>query len=622
MKPIIHTLSTLSLTALIFVVVFSCKKEESALPPSVETASADNIHNTTARVGGMVSDDGGAEVTERGVFWDTVSHPEKAGNKITIGSGLGTFYDTLTGLTSGTKYFVKAYAINKTETAYGKETFFTTQISLPKVNTLPVTGVTPTTARIGGEVTNNGGFEITDRGVFWGSQANPRLTGNKIQLGTGTGTFSHEINGLNRTIMYYYVAYATNIKGTSYGEEISFLTEPELPGVTTIPAIGITTTTASVGGNITSTGGAQINEKGIYWGTSPNPVATGTKTAITNGSANFADTLENLAPGNVYYYMAYAINSVGTAFGQEESFTTLGKAPKADIIGLKDLDTTSATIVGTITTNYLSTAVSLEYGTTTAYGSVVALGEAVTQSTDTVWLEITGLQPNQTYHARMVAVNDMGTVFSRDTTFMTVITGITGTVSDADGNTYNTIGIGHQQWMAENLRTTKYNDNADIFLADTDSLWSYFNGPAYCWYNNNDTVEEAKVYGVLYNWQAVQTGKLCPTGWHIPDMEDIDSLLNYIGGHGNAGALKEKGTAHWNNPNSGATNDFGFSAIGGGKRMENGTFDYQKVEGNYWSSFEYSTLTASYLQLLFNQEVAFQAYGYKKYGMSVRCVKD
>jgi uncharacterized protein (TIGR02145 family) len=120
----------------------------------------------------------------------------------------------------------------------------------------------------------------------------------------------------------------------------------------------------------------------------------------------------------------------------------------------------------------------------------------------------------------------------------------------------------------------------------------------------------------------VQTGKLCPTGWHIPDMEDIDSLLNYIGGHGNAGALKEKGTAHWNNPNSGATNDFGFSAIGGGKRMENGTFDYQKVEGNYWSSFEYSTLTASYLQLLFNQEVAFQAYGYKKYGMSVRCVKD
>ena len=220
-----------SILFLIFIVFFACEEEEKISFPMVNTASVDEIYNTSAKVGGKVTADGGAEITDRGVYWGTSTSPETSGTKLQIGTGLGTFYDTLSDLTPGMKYYVKAYASNSKSTSYGNETFFTTQINLPTITTSEVTELTLNSAKIGGVVEDDGGFEVIQRGVYWGTDTLPQLTGNKVVIGSGEGDFSHTLNDLSSSFIYYYVAYATNIKGTAYGSEISFSTNPEIPNI-------------------------------------------------------------------------------------------------------------------------------------------------------------------------------------------------------------------------------------------------------------------------------------------------------------------------------------------------------------------------------------------------------
>ena len=137
-----------------------------------------------------------------------------------------------------------------------------------------------------------------------------------------------------------------------------------------------------------------------------------------------------------------------------------------------------------------------------------------------------------------------------------------GSMTDKDGNTYKTIQIGTQTWMAENLKTTKYNDRTSIPLVTDATSWSNLSTPACCW---QDNVPARKVtYGVLYNWYTVNTGKLCPSGWHVPSDAEWNVLTDYLGGENIAGGkLKESGFKHWNKPNTGATNETHFSALSG-----------------------------------------------------------
>jgi uncharacterized protein (TIGR02145 family) len=615
---------TIAISLLSFIIMFSCEREEKISPPKVETESVDEIYNTSARVGGRVTSNGGADVTERGTFWGTSAKPQTSGTKLQMGSGNGTFNETLTGLISGIKYYVTAYATNSAGTSYGDETFFTTQISLPTVITSPVTEYTSTSATVGGSVTDDGGYDITMRGVYWGTEPDTRLTGTRVEIGSGDGDFSKTFTELSRSVTYYVIAFATNIKGTSYGSEISFSTEPELPVVITATILNITPYSAKAGGVVSSSGGTDITERGIYWGTTANPVSTGTKLATGSGTGIFTDSLANLIPGTTYYVTAYAINGIGTAYGEEKSFLTPGEEPEiVKILDFRDLTTNSVVLSGIIAAGELSTTVTFEIGLTTSYGaSAEADGSPLTEK-DTVSALITGLTPNTLYHYRITAENDLGIAYSADSTFRTVITGIQSTVTDPEGNIYKTIGIGYQEWMTENLKSVVYRNGTDsIPIVEGDSLWGTLTTPAYCWYGGDSTANYS-VYGALYNWYAINTGNLCPTGWHVPTNDDVTELISYTGGAGAAGGLlKETGTGHWNTPNTGATNKYGFTARGGGKRAADGVFDFVKVEGNWWTSTEYSTLNASYLNILFNYGNSFQAYMHKRTGMSVRCVKN
>jgi uncharacterized protein (TIGR02145 family) len=207
---------------------------------------------------------------------------------------------------------------------------------------------------------------------------------------------------------------------------------------------------------------------------------------------------------------------------------------------------------------------------------------------------------------------------------------------DIMGNKYSAIAIGTQIWMAENLRTNRYNDGTAIPLVADSAKWHYRETPGYCWYKNDEITYI--VYGPLYNWYAVNTGILCPVGWRVPTEKDWSVLAGYLNDNGDAGGkLKEKGTRHWKAPNAGATNETKFTALPGGGREDTGEFGSMFIEpagisGSWWSSSEdlsESTPptpgppTNAYNRIMKSSDNGLYGGTYPKgYGMSVRCIKN
>ena len=300
--------------------------------PTVTTSSATNITTSSATIGGNVTSDGGATVTERGVCYSTSSsNPTTSNSKKSSGSGLGNFTVNLSNLSAGTKYYVRAYAINEIGTSYGPTISFTTEepsYSKPTVTTSSATYVTTSSATIGGNVTSDGGTTVTERGVCYStSSSTPTTSNSKKTAGSGLGNFTVNLSNLSAGTKYYVRAYAINEVGTSYGSTISFTTEEEpsysKPTVTTSSATNVTTSSATIGGNITSDGGTTVTERGVCYSTSSsNPTTSNSKKSSGSGLGNFTVNLSNLSAGTKYYVRAYAINEIGTSYGSTISFTT------------------------------------------------------------------------------------------------------------------------------------------------------------------------------------------------------------------------------------------------------------------------------------------------------------
>lgn len=195
------------------------------------------------------------------------------------------------------------------------------------------------------------------------------------------------------------------------------------------------------------------------------------------------------------------------------------------------------------------------------------------------------------------------------------------TVTDKDGNVYHSVKIGTQTWTVENLKVTKLNDGTSIPNVTANTEWSILTTPGYCWYNND--VANKNLYGGLYNWYAVSTGKLCPISWHVPSDAEWTTLINFLGGETVAGGkMKEVGLSHWNDPNIGATNSSGFTGLSGGVRGNFGTFYYLGGDGYWWNSTESSISNARSIVLHFYDSNASRYSDLKWIGFSVRCIKD
>jgi len=397
---------------------------------------------------------------------------------------------------------------------------------VPSITIVAVTNISATTASSGGDIISDGGTPVTERGVCWSINQNPTISDSKIANGTGLGSFTSSLTGLIPGTTYNLRAYAINSVGTGYSSQISLTTLALAPVLATTELTAITSTTAIGGGNITNNGGAEITARGVCWSKTTGPTIESDKTSDNTGSGSFTSTISGLTAGTTYYVRAYATNSAGTAYGSQVSF--------------------------------------------------------ITQQ-----------------------------VFS-------------GHVTDADGNTYSTITIGTQVWMTENLKTTKYNDGTAILLVPQNYADYSSTTPGYCWYKN-DAATNKNTYGALYNWYAVNTGKLCPAGWHVPTNAEWATLINYLGGEGVAGGkLKETGNTHWKSPNTGATNSSGFSALPGGEHFYDNNFFYLGDRGFWWSSTDNHFTDAGIMYLTSSESGVYNNYIWEDVRMSfsVRCLKD
>jgi uncharacterized protein (TIGR02145 family) len=194
-------------------------------------------------------------------------------------------------------------------------------------------------------------------------------------------------------------------------------------------------------------------------------------------------------------------------------------------------------------------------------------------------------------------------------------------------NGYNckTVIIGTQEWFAENLQTSIYNDGIAISNITDSTTWAKMTSGAYCFYENNAAINQS-TYGALYNWYAVDTKKLCPAGWHVPTDADWTVLVTYLGGESVAGGkMKEAGTAHWVSPNTGATNTSNFSALPGGFRSNgynDGAFGSVGIVGNWWSSTQ-GNRAGGWGRHLYHLSAGVSRNNFdKSLGFSVRCLRD
>lgn len=220
-------------------------------------------------------------------------------------------------------------------------------------------------------------------------------------------------------------------------------------------------------------------------------------------------------------------------------------------------------------------------------------------------------------------IEKSGTSLSNDRFFGTANAYKSLLIKDIDGNSYQSIKIGDQTWMVENLRVTRYRDGYPIRENNNPLTWAANNLGSYCWYNNN--IQNKNEYGALYNWHAVNSSRqLAPDGWHIPGKAEWQELMEYLNdAQFTAGALKEAGYQHWVFPNTKASDHHGFKAMPGGGVGVNGEFDQIGREAIFWTkTYDTGSQAANYVHMGYSHSDLLFSQASKAYGFSVRCIKD
>jgi uncharacterized protein (TIGR02145 family) len=410
--------------------------------------------------------------------------------------------------------------------------------------------------------------------------------------------------------------------------------------ITTYTVSSITYRSATVSGVLSDTYGQQVSDYGHCWDSLTSPTVDDSKTAFgtINTAKSFNSSLEDLEFDRKYYIRAYFVIDNITVYGNELSFNTLDGKPTVTTATSTNITTSSATSGGNITDKG-GTAITARGVCWNTSGSPTITDSKTNDDSGTgsFTSSITGLTENTTYYVRAYATNSYGTGYGQEVQFTTG-----GPVTDYDGNTYETVTLGNQVWMAENLKVTHYPDGSAIPHVTDNSVWANLvdnnTDDAYCYYNNNSSSE----YGALYTYAAALNA--CPAGWHLPsdtewtEMENYlaDNGYNYDGtiGGGRDKIAKAMATASgWNSSSTAGAvgntdypvkrNSSGFSGLPGGRRLYNaGTFYPAGRRGYWWSSTEYSSTLAYYRTLYYDDANVYRNYFNKSLGFSVRCVRD
>jgi uncharacterized protein (TIGR02145 family) len=406
--------------------------------------------------------------------------------------------------------------------------------------------------------------------------------------------------------------------------------EKKIPQVSTNIVQSIDETMAIGGGEIIFDGNDEIITKGVCWSKEQNPTIQDNKTVIISEGKIFVSEITGLNFNTSYFVRAYATNSIGTGYGNQQTFKTLTSIPIVETVSASKISSYSALVGGQIIDNGGNPII--EKGICwiiVPYLPTIKDNVSIDSSGVEIFkISIDGLLPGTNYNVRAYAKNTKGISYGNQITFKTSLSPKVfntelnyGMMSDIEGNIYKTIKIGNQVWMAENLKTTKYKNGANIrYCGNWYNWWDSvhnWEGALYTKYENNDEISE--IYGYLYSYAAIGRG-LAPEGWHIPSDNEWFELINYLGGEGNAGQMaKEVGLAHWLNPNLGANNISGFTGIPGG--MFKQTYLGMGILSAWWSAGH-----QRHYFILYNNRIDFQRFGTdyqgKDAGLSVRCIKN
>ena len=402
-----------------------------------------------------------------------------------------------------------------------------------------------------------------------------------------------------------------------------------VPVIVTASVSNITSTSAISGGNITSDGGGAITARGVCWAVYTNPTLSDSKTSDGTGIGSFMSSIIGLLPSTTYHVRAYVTNCMGTAYGNDVTFTTVAGLPVVTTAPISGITQNSATTGG----NALTYDVPLKgicWGTSPNPKVGIDNMAPAPSGGGSFVITISPLNANTTYYVRAYATNSYGTAYGKQLTVILPLNQPGPGITDRDNNAYSTVKIGNQAWMVQNLAVTQLNDGTNISNVTDNTAWAALTTPGYCWYNNDEATYKP-TYGALYNWYAVNTGKLCPAGWHVPTDAEWHTLILYLDPAAilaspessiAGGKLKETGTTHWSDPNTGATNESGFTALPGGNRGYDFTF---KLIGNYgywWSSTENSSQTVFSRLMDYGSAEVNRDIDDKEIGFSVRCVND
>jgi hypothetical protein len=390
--------------------------------PSLVTSPVTNISLISAESGGTLNSDGGSELIARGTCWSLSPIPTLESNAglTSDGIGLGAYKSIIAGLSPNTPYYIRAYATNVVGTAYGDQVTFRTSPILPTVTTSAISGITQTSASGGGNVVDDGGTIVTSRGVCWGKSENPTLSGNKTIDGAGTGRFTSKIDGLEGNSNYYVRAFATSSVGIAYGNQVSFLTGPGVPVVSTSVISDVTQTTASGGGNVYNNGGLSVTARGICWGIGPNPNINGNKTTDGTGLGLFTSNLTGLSGNTTYNIRAYATNNAGTSYGDQMNFKTSPVLPTVTTSSIFNITQTTANCGGEVTNDGGAAIISRGVCWNTNENPDISNNKTNDGIGAGVYTSgIFGLVANTTYYVRAYAANSLGTSYGLQVSFKT-----------------------------------------------------------------------------------------------------------------------------------------------------------------------------------------------------------
>ena len=630
--------------------------------PKVRTDEFSDIQHFSLRLHATAVSTGNDTTAAFGFCWAEQTNPTIENNSTKVAVEKDTFSYLLSNLEDGTTYYVRAYAKNKIGVVYGEEKSFTTQPAVkPTVSTTAATDISYTSATIGGNVTSDGGVSVTERGICYSTSQNPTTSSSKKTSGSGTGSFSVSLTGLSNGTTYYARAYATNKKGTSYGEQKTFTTKSYTKAtVSTTAATDISYISVTVGGNVTSDGGTIVTERGICYSTSQNPTITNNKVISGNGIGSFTCNLTDLQDETTYYVRAYAINTKGISYGEQKSFTTKAYGlPTITTSSATNISYTSATVGGNVKSDggVAVTERGIVYSTTqnpTTSNSKVTSGSG----TGSFTCSLSNLQKGTTYYVRAYAINEKGVCYGENIVFKTLYyyfsISTTKKVEFSPGN------------LQYHPRKDKWRfapSQLDYIGGDNENISSTYSGwlDLFGWstgatnFGVSTSTDDRDYSGSFVDWGSNQIGNDAPNTWRTLTGEEWFYLRSKCPNYSNlCGVAQVNGVNgliflpdNWTCP-AGVTFRSGFHDSDGvyyyaayqtftaaewskmevagavflpaaGERVGSGV-SFVRDHGNYWSTTEFTNCFADYLY--FYSGGAGYGYDDRYYGRSVRLVKD